>query len=157
MDDNNNCVTRENNETPISHTLEESKQKWEKLLHASGETLELNKSLTYVVKWEQDQTRRHMISKDPAQIEIIDSQTQERKEIASKGPSESHKTLGCYKNPEMDSKALADDIKKKGRKNFPTYLILPAVKGHHQTGLLKHLPPRHPISTGIIPCPQENS
>jgi hypothetical protein len=36
VDDNNNCITCENSKAPITHTLQESAQKWEKLLFAAG-------------------------------------------------------------------------------------------------------------------------
>ena len=43
VDDNNNCVSQEKDQGPITPKLQESAQKWEKLLHSTGGMLELNK------------------------------------------------------------------------------------------------------------------
>ena len=115
VDDNNNCVTAEEG-TPITMALQESAQKWERLLFASGGTLELSKCFTYVINWEQDEEGRHYMRKERQQISIIESETTENKIIESKETSQSHKTLGCMKNPEMDHKDQAEDIYKKAEK-----------------------------------------
>jgi hypothetical protein len=57
VDDNNNCVTGEKRH--ITQLLQESAQKWEKLLFSSGGMLELNKCFTYIIKWDQDNEGRH--------------------------------------------------------------------------------------------------
>jgi hypothetical protein len=83
------------------------------LLFSSGGSLEFKKCFTYVIKWTQDEEGRHKISEENEQIEITDSQTGITKKINCKKPNESHKTLGCFKNPSMDFKQQAREIKKK--------------------------------------------
>lgn len=104
VDDNNNCTSRENVQGSIVEKLQESAQKREKLFHATGGMLELHKCCTYVINWEQDDEGRHQISNQIQLIEIIESQPSQTKKIQQKSPSESHKTLGCFKNPAMDAK-----------------------------------------------------
>ena len=54
VDNNNNVVTREDNGPPLENLLQQSAQKWERLLYATGGTLELSKCFTYSVKWEHE-------------------------------------------------------------------------------------------------------
>lgn len=44
VDDNNNCATKEREGAPIDELLETSAQKWERILHATGGTLEIKKT-----------------------------------------------------------------------------------------------------------------
>jgi ribonuclease HI len=112
VDDNNNCVTK-NGEQPIQEALQKSAQKWERLLYSSGGTLELSKCFTYAINWEQDEEGRHKISEEPVSIKICESITNSSVEIKSKKATESHKTLGCFKNPAMSMRDQTRELHKR--------------------------------------------
>lgn len=82
------------------------------------------------------------------------SETQERRTIQRKSPSESHKTLGCFKNPDMDSKAQAEDLRKKAERisqlTFSNGLSSATIKLAYSSVYLPAI--QYPLN--ILTCPR---
>ena len=76
---------------------------WQELLEASGGKLELSKCFYYILTWSYDKDGNAIADniehqrQYTSQIEIPSFESNMKTKIEQKEPSESHKTLGCYK------------------------------------------------------------
>lgn len=68
------------------------------------------------MQWEHDEDGRHMIKEEKAGIIVIESQTDKSIPIKQKSAHESHKALGCIKNPTMIIKDQVAELRKKAER-----------------------------------------
>ena len=82
-------------------------QWWEKLLHATGGKLELQKCFFYMMYWVfNSEGEARLLSKNdtPSEVTITDSETGETVHITQQDCNVAHKTLGAMETPSGDYK-----------------------------------------------------
>jgi hypothetical protein len=98
--------------------LQHASQWWEKLLHASGGKLELEKCFFYILHWKSDPEGKPFLapkSELPHRIILKSSETGKDIEIQQRDCAESHKTLGSMENPSRVFHAERDRLAAKNQ------------------------------------------
>jgi len=85
----------------IVAALQDTSQKWERLLYSSGGALELQKCFWYLVYWEWEDGRPHMIPSisSPAQLALTSGHSPTYTLIPRKEPWEAMQMLGTWPAP----------------------------------------------------------
>jgi hypothetical protein len=119
-----------NNTNNNTETIQKDAQTWERLLHATGGKLSLNKCFYYNLEWKFDHEGRAK-AKSIAEIgqptvEIKESDTGKTSKITQHECWEAHKTLGVWKSLDGNQRAQKADLEKKNneliRKQASAYL-----------------------------------
>jgi hypothetical protein len=119
-----------NNTDDLVATIQKDAQTWEKLLHATGGKLALDKCFYYHLQWKFDSEGRAKIKsiKEIAQPQVVitESDTGKTEKILQKECWEPHLTLGVWKALDGNQKAQKKDLEKKSndliRKQTAAYL-----------------------------------
>jgi hypothetical protein len=119
-----------NNTEDLIETLAKDAQTWEKLLHAAGGKLALDKCFYYHLEWKFDHEGRAKAKTideiGQKKITITESGTGNTEEIVQKECSDAHLTLGMWIALDGNQRAQKQDIEKKSqemiRKQSSAYL-----------------------------------